>query len=493
MSRIQITDLTFSYVGALMPVFENFNINLDTSWRLALVGDNGTGKTTLLKLLSGEEKGSGRIDCDYACRRFPFPKIDEEDIVENIIYENVPEAELWEIKREFNLLGLDADILYRKFKTLSGGERTKIQLAALFAGVGYPLIDEPTDHLDLLGRKRLSKYLSGKDGFLVVSHDRAFLDGCCDRVLALEKTGARLTRGNYSVYAEEKKKRDREDEIKRGVLETERVRLKAAAARTAEWADKAEKEKSSKGELADKHASLDRGFLSASAARVQKRANIISDRRLAAESELKELLKGYEEIENLTLFPEKFFRPQLVVLNGVTVKTPSKTLFKSLSFTVNEGERVALVGGNGSGKSTLLKLICGEYIPFTGVREASPRLKISYVPQTYNYSGTLKDYAKSYGVDESYFKAILSKFGFNRKDFESDMQNTSEGQKKKAALARSLCERANLYVWDEPLNYLDIRSREQLEKAILSSGATLLFVEHDSAFLSSVATKIIEI
>ncbi len=125
------------------------------------------------------------------------------------------------------------------------------------------------------------------------------------------------------------------------------------------------------------------------------------------------------------------------------------------------------------------------------MKEISPRLKISYVPQTVDFDGTLKAYAGE--IDESYFKAILAKFGFNPRDFENDMNALSEGQKKKAALARSLCEKANLYVWDEPLNYLDVRSREQLEEAVLSSGATLLFVEHDAAFLDAVPTRRIEI
>lgn len=180
-----------------------------------------------------------------------------------------------------------------------------------------------------------------------------------------------------------------------------------------------------------------------------------------------------------------------MTLSGLSVKMPSKTLFKNLDFTIDEGERIAVTGGNGAGKSTLLKLICGEEIPFTGVKEISPRLKISYVPQTVDFDGTLKAYAGE--IDESYFKAILAKFGFNPRDFENNMNALSEGQKKKAALARSLCEKANLYVWDEPLNYLDVRSREQLEEAVLSSGATLLFVEHDAAFLDAVSTRRIEI
>lgn len=492
MSCIQITNLNFSYAGSLAPVFNGFNMRLDTSWKLALVGDNGRGKTTLLKLLCGEIKGEGRIDADMTFRRFPFRVEDEYALSEEVIYTALPDAELWKIKREFNLIGLDGEILYRPYITLSGGEKTKLQLAALFACEGFALIDEPTDHLDAEGRARLSDYLSGKEGFIVVSHDRTFLDGCCDHVLALEKTGQRLIRGNYSVYAGERKKREKEEATRREVLESERARLKASAARTAEWADKAERGKYAKSSSSgDKP--MDRGFIGARAARVQKRAGAVTDRQAQAEEELKELLKGFTETENLTLFPEKFFRTRLVTLFDITVKVPSKTLFENLNLGIDEGERIAVTGGNGAGKSTLLKLICGEDVKFSGIRDISPRLKISYVPQTANYVGTLREYAKACSVDESYFKAILSKFNFNAKDFDRDMRLFSEGQKKKAALARSLCERANLYIWDEPLNYLDVSSREQLEEAILSSGATLLFVEHDASFVNNIATRRLEL
>lgn len=492
MSCIQITNLTFSYSGSLVPVFDGFNIRLDTSWKLALVGDNGRGKTTLLKLLCGEIKGEGRIDANMAFRRFPFKAEDESAAAEEVIYTALPDAQIWKIRREFNLIGLDSEILYRPYSTLSGGEKTKLQLAALFACEGFALIDEPTDHLDIEGRARLSEYLSGKEGFIVVSHDRAFLDGCCDHILALEKTGQRLIRGGYSVYAEERKKREKEEATSRETLESERARLKASAARTAEWADKAERGKYAKGSASGEKP-VDRGFIGASAARVQKRAGTVIARQTQAEAELKELLKGFTETENLTLFPEKFFRSRIVTLSDITVKVPSKTLFENLNFTVDEGERIAVTGGNGAGKSTLLKLIRGEEIPYSGIRDISPRLKISYVPQTADYAGTLGEYAKDFSIDESYFKAILSKFNFNAKDFDRDMRLFSEGQKKKAALARSLCERANLYIWDEPLNYLDVRSREQIEEAILSSGATLLFVEHDASFVSTVATRRLEI
>ncbi|MDE6104380.1 MAG: ATP-binding cassette domain-containing protein [Clostridia bacterium] len=487
MSAIIIKDLSFSYAGGLSPVFENLNLNLDTDWRLALTGDNGAGKTTLLKLLCGDIKGRGQISSTVSFNRFPFEIPDKKTAYEAACIA-APEAELWEIEREINLLGMDTEILYRPYKTLSGGEKTKFLLAVTFARGGFALLDEPTDHLDILGREKVAKYLSAKKGFIVVSHDKAFLNGCCDHVLALESTGAKLIHGNFETYGEETAKQRQADAVKKQSLEAESKRLKKSAERTSNWADAAERQKFGGNEKA-KYAAVDRGFLGAKAAKMQKRAASVQDRRDKAESEIRELLKGFKEEEELKLTPEKFFKSRLAELKNVTVKKQTKTLFENLNFKIDEGERVAITGANGTGKTTLLKLIAGELESFNGLCDISPRLKISYVPQEFTFSGTLSEYAKIYGIAEGYYKAILSKFGFDSKDFTRPVNLFSEGQKKKAALARSLIEKANLYIWDEPLNYLDISSRERLKDAILSSGISLIFVEHDVSFVNSVATR----
>lgn len=494
---IDIENLSFSYPDGLEEVFSGLNLKIDGGWKLGVVGANGRGKTTFLKLLSGEEKGKGRITADTSFVRFPCNVSDESKTAYELFYEIAPEGEFWRLLKECGLLSLDEEILYRPFNTLSGGEKTKFFLAAVFSKEAFPLIDEPTDHLDLNGRKRLAEYLNRKSGFIVVSHDRDFLDGCCNHILAFEKTGTFISRGGYSSYAAEREKRRAAEVAEKEKLESERARLRRSAARATVWGADAESAISNKnGALSDKYSSIDRGFLSAKSAKTQKRAKVIADRYSRAEEGIKDLLKGAEEIENLRLQPQKFFRTQYAKLNDICVRTAQKTLFEGFKLEISEGERIAVTGGNGSGKSTLLKLICGilgEQFEISGEIAVSPRLKISYVPQMCENEGYLGAYAKEYGIDEWYFKAILSKFGFASKDFDRDIKSLSQGQKKKCALARSLCEKANIYVWDEPLNYLDIPSREQIEKAVISSGATLLFVEHDAAFIKNVAARIIEL
>jgi lincosamide and streptogramin A transport system ATP-binding/permease protein len=171
-----------------------------------------------------------------------------------------------------------------------------------------------------------------------------------------------------------------------------------------------------------------------------------------------------------------------------------REIFQDLSFSLEQGGRLALLGGNGSGKSSVLKLICGEKIPYTGHVNTGSRLIISYVPQDTSFlTGDLSEYAKTRQIDETLFKAILRKLDFSRIQFEKDMSDYSAGQKKKVLIAASLCEQANVYIWDEPLNYIDVLSRMQIEELIASHQPTMLFVEHDRAFCENVATKMVNL
>ena len=165
-----------------------------------------------------------------------------------------------------------------------------------------------------------------------------------------------------------------------------------------------------------------------------------------------------------------------------------------MSFTLEQGERLALLGGNGSGKSSVIKLLCGEDIPHTGGVSVGSKLVISYVPQDASFlTGDLDEYARAEGIDGTLFRALLRKLDFSRVQFEKDMGDYSAGQKKKVLLAASLCKQANVYIWDEPLNYIDLLSRMQIEELILAYKPTLLFVEHDRAFCDNIANSFYEL
>ena len=161
---------------------------------------------------------------------------------------------------------------------------------------------------------------------------------------------------------------------------------------------------------------------------------------------------------------------------------------------VNNGDRIAIIGKNGVGKSSILKLILGEKIEYNGTVNKINDLKISYVSQqTNDLKGKLKEFTKSNNVDESIFNAMLVKMGFSRENLNKNIEELSEGQKKKVLIAKSITEQADVYIWDEPLNYIDILTKIQIEESILKYKPTLIFVEHDETFVKNVATKIVSI
>ena len=209
MSQIQVQNLSFSYEGSSEFVFENVSFWLDTSWRLGLIGRNGKGKTTFLRLLMGELEDGGSIRPRPGCKYFPYQVEQPKRLTMEVLEECEPGYELWKVCRELNLMEMDTELLGRPFDTLSGGEQTRVLLALLFSGEekDFLLIDEPTNHLDLEARRQVGEYLGQKSGFILVSHDRHFLDGCVDHILAIERQQLTVQKGNYTVWQQEKERR----------------------------------------------------------------------------------------------------------------------------------------------------------------------------------------------------------------------------------------------------------------------------------------------
>ena len=276
MSMIQVEHLTFCYDGGIEPVFEDVSFVIDTDWKLGLTGRNGRGKTTLLKLLAGEYEYSGSIRASVEMDCFPFPVGNMSANVIDVIEETDPSCELWKVCRELTCLDMDPEILYRPFTTLSGGEQTRVMLAALFARENaFLLIDEPTNHLDMEARERLMGYLRGKKGFILVSHDRYFLDGCVDHILAINRRNMEVVRGNFTTWQEEKAKKDAFELGENERLKKDIRRLEAAAARTESWSETVEKTK--KG-VRIGGLKPDRGAIGHKAAKLMKRSKNMESR-----------------------------------------------------------------------------------------------------------------------------------------------------------------------------------------------------------------------
>lgn len=496
MSLIDISHLTFAHEGTSETLFDDVSLSIDTDWKLGCIGRNGRGKTTLMQLLMGRFEYAGTIAADVAFDYFPYAVADGRQPVEAAIAAICPDALPWEWQRELSLLQVAPEVLGRSFNTLSNGERTKILLAALFMKgqreSRYLLIDEPTNHLDSRARQVVGAYLRGKRGFLLVSHDRAFLDDCIDHVLSLNKTGMDIQQGNFSSWRVNKERQDAFEQAENRKLRKDIQRLSAAARRTADWSDSAEKTKYASQRGGEKPP--DRGYVGHKAAKMMNRAKAIESRRQSAAEDKAKLLKNVETAEALKLHPLRYSGGRLAELAHVSVAYDGRTVCRDISFTVEQGDRIALCGPNGSGKSSLLRLLMGEDVPHEGAVHRAARLTVSYVPQSTDHlRGRLSDYARGNGLDESLFKAILSKLDVPRTQFDKDIADFSAGQKKKVLLACSLCQPAHLYIWDEPLNYIDVLSRMQFESLLLEYAPTLLFVEHDRQFAEHIATKMVSL
>ncbi len=532
MSVIQVSGLTFGYEGSRENVFENVSFRIDTDWKLGMIGRNGKGKTTFLRLLmsrfgrvvpggacfpEGTETGpalpagplsyqgsiSGSTFCDY----FPFDVPEElsggsfAEILEAVR----PGLELWRVLAELDDLGLSAGLLYRPSSTLSGGEYTKIMLAALFAEEnGYLLIDEPTNHLDAEARNSVRDYLNRKKSFLLVSHDRDLLDAVADHVLVLNREEIEVQSGNYSSWAENRRRKDafRLGENEKHLREI--GKLRKAAAETQRWAAKSESTKIGFDPVKEHDRSISsRPYIGAKTKKLESRVKA-TEQRINREIEAKEgLLNDIENPADLKLMPLSYHKEKLVRAQEFSFSYGDREILRSLTFTISRGDRAVVTGRNGSGKTTLIRAIL-EKAGVTdrtsgalsgngcssGVLETGSGLILSCVSQDTSFlKGSVRDFCRQRGINESLFFAVLRQLDLERSQFVQPMESYSEGQKKKTLLAASLCIPAHLYVWDEPLNYIDVFSREQIENLILRYKPTMLIVEHDVRFREKVATE----
>ena len=488
MSLIQVSNLTFAYDGSYENIFENASFQIDTNWRLGFTGRNGRGKTTFLNLLLGKYEYQGNISASVSFSYFPYHIEDKTIFAIDVVEEIYPEYQYWQLAREMNALQLDEDVLYRPFETLSNGEQTKLMLAVLFLKENnFLLIDEPTNHLDIQGRELVSRYLNSKKGFILVSHDRAFLDGCVDHILSINKANIEVCRGNFSTWYENKQRQDAFEQAENDKLKREIRRLEETSRQKADWSDRVEATKIGFGPC-------DRGYIGHKAEKMMTRSKAIERRQQAAIEEKSKLLKNIERSDSLKIFQTPFHTKRLVSLRDVAICYGHAPVCEGITFEIQQGDRIALQGANGSGKSSIIKLICGQDIPYTGELRIGNGLQISCVSQdTSGLHGKLTDFARDSGIDESLFLALLAKLDVPKAQMEKDMSSLSAGQKKKVLLARSLCQPMHLHIWDEPMNYIDVISRMQIEDLLLQFKPTILFVEHDKAFCENIATKVVRL
>lgn len=507
MAQIKVNDLSFSYANSFDPIFEHVSFTIDTSWKLGFIGRNGKGKTTFLNLLLGKYEYSGSISLDWPCDYFPY-KIHPEDLsktADELMEQWKPGIESWRVMCELSELCVDAELLYRPIRTLSFGERTKVMLAVLFAGENdFLLIDEPTNHLDQDAREIVKKYLAGKKGFILVSHDRDLLDACIDHVLVLNRATIEVQTGNFSSWWDNK---ERADDFSRAENEKhlkEIGRLKSTMQQSRSWATKNENTKIGYDPIKEHDRTKNaRSYIGAKTKKMESRVKVFEQRMERHIAEKEGLLQDIEQIRDLKLSPLEHYKERLLETRDLSLRyrDADSAVFEGLSFEIRNGDRVFLQGRNGCGKTSLIKAILASSgtgdmgnIELSGMLQTASNLKISYINQdTSHLHGDLRMHAFENQVDYSLFLSVLRQLALEQAQFDKKIEEFSEGQKKKVLIATSLLTPAHLYIWDEPLNYVDVFSRMQLEKLICEYKPTMLIVEHDVRFTEKMATKVVEL
>ncbi len=496
-------------------ILKGVTFDVNEGERVALLGANGTGKTTLLKLLTGKltpdegdiflapRKRVGLISqipvypAGYTTEdvlQSAFRHLDairaEMTALENAMAEDASDAVLRrydtlaaeyerlggysaDVERERVANGLDISAAMRAqaFDSLSGGEKTRVNLARLLLeDTDILLLDEPTNHLDLKSTEWLEEFLLRFRGtVLTVSHDRWFLDTIAQRTIELIDGQCEFYSGNYSFFVQERRRRYEEQLALYEKSQKEIAHLEAAADKLHLWA-----------------------FMGND--KLHKRA-FSMEKRIA---KLQTAAKPTQERKLKARFRETEFRgDEVLLMEGLTKRFGDRTLFSDLELLIEPGERVAIMGDNGSGKSTLVKIILGEETPDEGYTRLGPAIKTAYLPQLVTFSHPERSALDTliYDAKASPQEARdrLAAFNFTGEDALKTVGTLSGGEQSRLRLCMLMKNDINLLILDEPTNHLDIASREWIEAALADYEGTLLFVSHDRWFVDAFATRVWEL
>ena len=501
-------------------LFEDVSFSLNEGESVAIVGPNGCGKSTILKIIAGiESPDKGTVSIKKGAKlgyidqlglaaddtRTAYEMIKDGFVELNAIAAQIADLEQkinnpgnekylerycdliekfnnmggYEIETTINTvingLNLDKAILDQPYKSLSGGEKTIVQLArVLITKPDLLLLDEPTNHLDIRRIEWLEEYIkSFKGASVIVSHDRYFLDKMCNQILAIDDYGiGHVYATNYTGYLEQ-----REIEFQKNM---------------AQYADEQDAIKQLEAK-AKQFMALGMGRNSSALTKQGKvlweRAQRMREKAIRKPKEQKKL--------NMSFIEENKSSKKIIITTGLTVKTPDgKTILDDINIDISAGERVALLGENGAGKSTFIKTIMGvQTLPVEGEVYVGPSVKIGYIPQIIEFENgnekLLEYFQKAVSLPEQRCRSILSRFKFSAEDVQKRVKNLSGGEMMKIKMAELLQQEVNTLIFDEPTNHIDIPTKEVLEEALEEFNGTLIFISHDRFFINKFADRII--
>ena len=516
------TDLTKAHDGA--PLLNGISLTLEDGARAALVGVNGVGKTTLIRLLAGvdrPDRGAVALGSGDRVGYLPQDVLDPQATIDDLLKRAL--GEVWEVRLELDALERDLTDLdaygeaQSRFEALggwalearldearrrlgiehldrgsllnrvSGGEAARCLLAAVLLGdPTVLLLDEPTNHLDADGRAWLADWLAGFTGtLLTVSHDRDFLDATVDRVLELSAHGIEAYQGGYTAYREERERRRERLALQVEAQDKRRRRLEADIAMTSRQAGYAERQADGMG-AAKPH-------LKRMAAKVAKKSKV-REGRLRREMASEDWLRAPRDPAAFKVqLPEADGGRRLVAaVRDVTVDG----VFSGADFTLHGGERVALVGPNGAGKSTLLHLLSGAIAPDAG--EVDVRGNVRLLPQTpARLDGSrplLEWFREQTRLPEDEARTLLAHYRLGAEAIARPLGRLSPGERARVHVAGMVAAGADLILLDEPTNHLDFETLEVIEAALRAYRGTLVVASHDRALHEAIdCDRVIEV
>lgn len=470
---------------------------------IGLIGANGVGKTTLAKILAYMEiSDSGKVNYSPNNLRVKyvdqFPVFKENTTVyeevmtdllgKNQVYDPNPEVEA-KARKALNSIGLDEKMWYQQAASLSGGEKTKLLLCKAMVGeFDFILLDEPSNHLDTEGCEALEEYIldmvrRGK-AVLVVSHDRYFLDAVAGKIWELTSNGLAVYEGNYSAYRQQKEIETRNAEKEFNKQQVQIQQLKKAISDRRDWYASAHKA-AGQNDFARAKAKKHAGVMKAKKQQLQRlEKNMVEKPKTGVSPAFEVINKGVSSHK---------LPPTLITGTNLVKKYGDKVIFNNAGFTVNRGDKIAIIGKNGSGKSTLLKMICGLDEEFGGTISVTPAVKIGYFAQdldNLDMNASILDYVVGQGVAVEEARLLLACLLFRGDAVFKTIGCLSMGEKARVVFARLILSGANLLVMDEPTNYMDIFSREKIEEVLEEYNGAVLFVSHDRFFVKRLANKI---